>query len=124
MYPRMHVTLTWYANCMFPTLPTWILIRVDALPLVFFSTMPSPSSSSWPEGRLSIPPLAGVLKAGARSASRCSGWGHVSDGVGVCHVRSSGGRISGCSRRVRERYGRHDSPCGVRSERLREEGDK
>jgi hypothetical protein len=55
------------------------MMRIDALPLLFFSTIPSPSSSSWPVGHLSIPPHAGAPKAAARGASCYGGWGHISD---------------------------------------------
>jgi len=52
----------------------WIMMRIVALSLFFFSTMSSPSSSSWPAGRLSIPPLAGPPKAAVRVASHYGGW--------------------------------------------------
>jgi hypothetical protein len=50
-------------------------MRIDALALVFFTTMLSPSSSSWPAGHLSIPPhLLGPPKASTQGASRYGGW--------------------------------------------------
>jgi len=121
----MHVTLIWHVDCTFPRLPTWIMMRIDAFASDFFSPpccLP-PLPLGWWVACQSHD-LMGPPKAATWGASRCGGWSHISDDIGVRHVWSCGGRTSGRGGRIGGRHRKHDSPSGVGSNRSREKGDK